>query len=223
MICSECDNCNKHARQVLRSNKGVKVVEVAALEDLDHAREHGGPGLKHVQLGHEAHGDRIVCGHWHLVLHCLHVLLEARNLQVGRATQLVADRRKNLLKRILIDHLEDLFAQSDCTCEGLLALSLLQTVHNLGHERRHARLVRVVVEIAQLLEAEQLLVDNVNKHLLLLELADIVQAALHEDFRDLLQGVEALFRVDLQGLQLVLVTGSLEHLDQLFLSLSCEL
>ena len=65
--------------------------------------------------------------------------------------------------------------------------------------------------------------DNVNKHLLLLELADVVQAALHEDLGDLLQGVEAFFRVDLQGLQLVLVTGSLEHLDQLFLSLSCEL
>ena len=80
-----------------------------------------------------------------------------------------------------------------------------------------------VVEIAQLLEAEQLLVNNMDKHLLVLELADVVQAALHEDLGDLLQGVEAFFRVDLQGLQLVLIIGRLEHLDQLFLSLSCEL
>lgn len=62
-----------------------------------------------------------------------------------------------------------------------------------------------------------------NKHLLVLQLADIIQAALHKDLGDLLQGVEAFFRVDLQGLELVLVIGSLEHLDQLFLSLSCEL
>ena len=62
-----------------------------------------------------------------------------------------------------------------------------------------------------------------DKHLLVLELADVVQAALHEDLGDFLQGVEAFFRVDLQGLELVLVIGRLEHLDQLFLSLSCEL
>ena len=80
-----------------------------------------------------------------------------------------------------------------------------------------------VVEIAQLLEAEQLLVNNMDKHLLVLELADVVQAALHEDLRDFLQGVETFLRVDLQGLQLVLIIGRLEHLDQLFLSLSCEL
>ena len=65
--------------------------------------------------------------------------------------------------------------------------------------------------------------NNMNKHLLVLQLADIIQAALHKDLGDLLQGVEAFFRVDLQGLELVLVSSSLEHLDQLFLSLSCEL
>ena len=223
MICSECDNCNKHARQVLRSNKGVKVVEVAALEDLDHAREHGGPGLKHVQLGHEAHGDRIVCGHWHLVLHCLHVLLEARNLQVGRSAQLVADSRENLLECILIDHFKDLFAEADGTSEGLLALSLLEAVHNLWHEGRHARLERVVVEVAQLLEAQQLLVNNMNKHLLVLQLTDIVEAALDEDLGDLLDGVEARFRAAQQDFLLARIAGSLEYLDQLLLRLGREL
>ena len=62
-----------------------------------------------------------------------------------------------------------------------------------------------------------------NKHLLVFQLTDIVEAALDEDLGDLLDGVEARFRAAQQDLLLARIAGSLEYLDQLFLRLGREL
>mmetsp|Transcript_19627 Transcript_19627/g.26526 ORF Transcript_19627/g.26526 Transcript_19627/m.26526 type:complete len:177 (-) Transcript_19627:769-1299(-) len=64
----ERDEGEEHAREVFGANEHVEVVKTATLEDLDHASEHACPGLKHIKLRCEAHGNWVVWRDRHLIL-----------------------------------------------------------------------------------------------------------------------------------------------------------
>ena len=192
LVGSESDEGEQYASQILWADQNVEVEKFAALEHLNQALKHGGPGVQYLQPLCQAESNRVEFGRKSLALHYNDILLEAGNLQVSGFAQLVCHLRENLLKCAALKHVENLFTEADCAHECLLGISLLQAFHDLWHKRRHACLENLRVIGLQTLEDQELFVDDSHELVLVSKLANVVQAALYEDCCDVAQRGKAL-------------------------------
>lgn len=139
------------------------------------------------------------------------VCFEASDLHIGSAAQLIGQRLKLLLEGATIEHFEDLFAEGDGACQSLLTVDLLQAFGDFRNDGCHARLESIGNVWLQLLEHLELVVDHLHELMLVAQLANIIQADLHEGLCDDLQRVEALSRL-IDGLLKQGLVPSIERL-----------